>query len=82
MYQTCFVILIIQYVELLSQIFPSEMMMTAGLSPMDLYIILIVVLVVIVIFVLVLTCYLFHRKHAGRQQGEINNQRSSWKSTE
>ena len=66
--------LIIHYVELLCQISPSEMMMTAGLSTMDLYIILIVVLVVIVIFVLVLACYLFHRKHAGRQQGKINNQ--------
>merc|ERR1712192_259771 len=48
----------------------TEMMMTAGLSTMDLYIILIVVLVVIAIFVLVLACYVFHRKHAGRQQGE------------
>ena len=46
--------------------------MTAGISTMDLYIILIVVLVVIVIFILVLACYFFHRKHAGRQQGKIN----------
>jgi len=50
----------------------TEMMMTAGISTMDLYIILIVVLVVIVIFILVLACYFFHRKHAGRQQGEVD----------
>jgi len=48
----------------------TEMMMTAGISTMDLYIILIVVLVVVVIFLLVLACYFFHRKHAARQQGE------------
>merc|ERR1711936_1571860 len=48
----------------------TERMMTAGISTMDLYIILIVVLCVIVIFALVLACYYFHRKHAGRQQVE------------
>jgi len=48
----------------------TEMMMTAGISTMDLYIILIVVLFVIVIFALVLACYFFQRKHAGHQQGE------------
>merc|ERR1711872_1055978 len=37
---------------------------------MDLYIILIVLLIAIVVFVGVLACYLYHRKHAGAQQGE------------
>ena len=43
--------------------------MTAGLSTMDLYIILIVLLIAVVIFVGVLACYIYHRKHAGAQQG-------------
>ena len=43
--------------------------MTAGLSTMDLYIILIVLFVAVVVFVGVLTCYLYHRKHADAQQG-------------
>ena len=47
--------------------------MTAGISTMDLYIILIVVLFVIVIFALVLACYFFQRKHAGHQQGNQEN---------
>ena len=45
--------------------------MTAGLSTMDLYIILIVLLVAVVVFVGVLACYIYHRKHAGAQQGNI-----------
>merc|ERR1712037_640546 len=48
----------------------TETMMTAGISTMDLYIILIVVLFVIVIFAIVLACYFFQRKHAGHQQVE------------
>ena len=43
--------------------------MTAGLSTTDLYIILIVLLIAVVVFVGVLACYLYHRKHAGAQQG-------------
>ena len=43
--------------------------MTAGLSTMDLYIILIVLLIAVVVFVGVLACYIYHRKHAGAQQG-------------
>ena len=43
--------------------------MTAGLSTMDLYIILIVLLIAVVVFVGVLAYYIYHRKHAGAQQG-------------
>lgn len=43
--------------------------MTAGLSTMDLYLILIVLLIAVVVFVGVLACYIYHRKHAGAQQG-------------
>ena len=56
----------------------SEMMMTAGISTMDLYIILIVVVVAIVIFALVLACYFFHRKHARHQQGNQENQQQMY----
>ena len=44
-------------------------MMTAGLSTIDLYIILIALLIAVVVFVGVLACYIYHRKHAGAQQG-------------
>ena len=50
-------------------------MMTAGISTMDLYIILIVLLLVLVIFALVLASYFYHRKRAGRQQGNLWNQK-------
>ena len=43
--------------------------MTAGLSTIDLYIILIALLIAVVVFVGVLACYIYHRKHAGAQQG-------------
>ena len=45
------------------------MMMTAGMSTMDLHIILNAILVVIAMLVLVMACYLIHRRRAGGQQG-------------
>merc|ERR1719382_311681 len=48
----------------------TEIMMTAGMSTMDLHIILIAILVVITMLVLVMACYLIHRRRAGGQQGD------------